>query len=117
MLLLSDSALAAHFKSIGEPLPLSLTAIRNDRLNGKYGGIPHRRISSLCLYNPDEVAAFFSAQPIIQPQRHPALAALKPVAGRRGKPTKSESVEASRRGITVPELRAQTPLKLSKGGA
>ena len=111
MLLLSDRALIEHFKSIKQPLPISLSAIRKDRITGKYGGIPHRKVASLALYNPDEVAAHFAGLPIVQPQRHPALSAVKPAGvGRAGRPNKAESVEAARRGITVPELRAQSVL-------
>lgn len=107
MLLLSDHALVDHLKQAGTPLPISLSALRKARIDGRLS-IPYRRIGGLALYCPNEVMAWLAGIPIVQPQRHPALAAVS--AGRRGKPTKSESVEASRRGITVPELRAQKQL-------
>lgn len=109
-MLLSDTAFLKHCRDAGNPFPISLSGLRKDRIDGRYG-IPHRRIGGLCFYDPAMVQAWIDGQPIVQPQRHPALATLK----RRGKPTKSESVEAARRGITVPELRAQTSLKI--GGA
>lgn len=102
MLLLSDTALVDHLKAAGTPLPISLSALRKARIDGRLS-IPYRRIGGLALYCPDEVLSWLAGIPVIQPQRHPALVAIK----RRGKPTKSESIEASRRGITVPELRAQ----------
>lgn len=37
-------------------------------------------------------------------------------AAKCGRPTKSESVEATRRGITIRELRAQKSIKLLEGG-
>lgn len=106
MLFLSDSDLVTHCQSIGNPLPFSLSSLRKDRIDARLGGLPYRRIgAALLVYDPDEVLAFLAGKLVIQPQRHPALAAAKPA--RRGKPNKTETVEAARRGITVPELRAQ----------
>jgi hypothetical protein len=101
---LSSADLIARFKKVGAPLPFSRSSLDKDRLTGCLGGIPYRRIGALCLYLPDEVLAWLSELPIIQSQRHPAISAVR----RRGKPTKIESVEASRRGLTVKQFRAQT---------
>lgn len=101
-MLLSDTAFLKHCRDAGNPFPISLSGLRKDRIDGRYG-IPFRRIGSLCLYDPAEVQAWIDGQPIVQPQRHPALAAVK----RRGKPTKAESVNAKRLGLSVAEYRAQ----------
>jgi hypothetical protein len=109
VIFLLDSALIEHFNSINQPLPFSRSSLRKDRITGCLGGVPFRRIGGLCYYTPDDVIGWLAGHQIIQPQRHPALAVLsaKKTTGRRGKPSKIESVEAARRGITVPELRAQ----------
>lgn len=99
---LSAADLVAHFKKLGVPLPFSRSSMEKDRLTGCLGGIPYRRIGALCVYLPEEVLSWMAGLSIVQPRRHSAL----PAAGRRGKPTKIESVEASRRGITVKQLRA-----------
>ena len=104
-MLLSDLLFLQHCRDTGNPFPISISGLRKDRLDGRYG-IPHTRLGSLCFYDPELVNAWLNGQPVVQPQRHPALTAVKP--GRRGKPTKAESAEAQRRGITVPELRART---------
>lgn len=53
-----------------------------------------------------DIASYLGSLEPIQPQPKPAA----PDA--RGRPTKVEQVEAQRRGITVPELRAQRALEL-----
>lgn len=104
-MLLSDTHFLKHCQTTGNPFPVSLSGLRKDRIDGRYG-LPYTRIGGLCFYDPVLMQAWIDGQPVIQPQRHPALAVLKPVAGRRGRPSKTESVNASRRGLTVPELRA-----------
>lgn len=98
---LLDSALFLYFVSIGAPLPFSLSSLRKDRVDGRLGGIPYRRLGGLCVYNPVEVLAFFSGKPIVQPPRHPAARSL----GKRGRPTMVERVAAERLGLTVREMR------------
>ena len=77
---LSSADLIARFKKVGAPLPFSRSSLDKDRLTGCLGGIPYRRIGALCLYLPDEVLAWLSELPIIQPQRHPATADGRPPA-------------------------------------
>lgn len=114
MLLLKEKALFPHFtEERNAPLPFSISSLQKDRLTGCLGGIPFRRIGGIVLYCPEEVSNFLSAQPVIQPQRHAVLSAA--ATNRRGKPSKSESVEAARRGLTVPQLRASAS-KTGKGG-
>lgn len=106
LLLLSDSALIEHFKKSYQPLPFSLSAIRKDRFTGQLGGIPYRKIGGLCRYSPDEVSAWLAGHPIIQPGADRRTNRPRENVKRQGRPTKIETIEATRRGITVPELRA-----------
>lgn len=108
---LSAADLVDHFKNLGAPLPFSRSSLEKDRLTCCLGGIPYRRIGGLCVYHPQGILDWLAGLPIVQPQRHHAL----PASGRRGKPTKQESVEASRCGMTVKELRAQSNFVLSGG--
>ncbi|HUX91444.1 MAG TPA: hypothetical protein VMV48_12230 [Gallionellaceae bacterium] len=106
ILLLRDSALLQYCQSIGNPIPVSLSLIRKDRSekNKNPLGIPFRNIGGGVFYNPAEVLNFFSGQPVV----HPTAKPLKRNSGlKRGKPGKEETIEARKRGITVPELRAQ----------
>lgn len=103
LLFLSDAELVAQYK-----LPFSLSSLRKDRIDGRLGGIPYRRIGGACVYTPDEVLHFIASQPIVRPTRHPALVATDSNKPKRGKPRKFETVEASRRGITVREFRARS---------
>lgn len=66
--LLTDEKLIAHFRALGTPLPFGLTRLRQDRLRGVLGGIPHRRFAGKCLYDPCEVGRFLFGLPIIQPK-------------------------------------------------
>lgn len=108
MLLLSDAALVEHFERAGAPLPFSLSGLRKDRNIGSLGGVPFRKIGGLCRYNPGEVDAWLDGHQVIATARADAAnfrRHTRPV--RSGRPTKSESVEAQRRGLTVRELRAR----------
>lgn len=100
---LSDRNLIEHCITQQNPLPFSLSSIRKDRLDGRIG-LPFRRLGGTILYNPSEIWAFIAGNPIIQPERHPAL---KKSAGKgRGRPKKEESISAKRQGISVSQLRA-----------
>lgn len=103
-LLLRDSALLPHCQEIGSPIPVSLSLIRKDRSekNKNKIGIPFRKIGGGIFYNPADVLAFFAGHPVIQPAPF-----HKPASGlKRGKPSKQETVEARKRCISVPQLRA-----------
>lgn len=107
MLLLSDTEFLFYCRQSGKPFPASLSSLRKDRSDARLGGIPFREFGGRCLYNPENVWAWMSGIPITQPVRHPALQKQENSKLKRGKPLKTETIEASRRGITVPELRAQ----------
>lgn len=98
---LSAADLVAHFQKLDAPLPFSRSSLEKDRITGCLGGVPYRRIGALCVYDPHGVLDWLAGLCVVQPQRHPALPTV-----RLGKPTKIESVEASRRGLTVKQLRA-----------
>ncbi len=100
-LYLTDEKLIAHFRALGAPLPFGLTRLRQDRLRGGLGNIPYRRLAGKRLYNPDEIVRFLAGLPIIQAKPP------KQQAARTGRPSASELAEASRRHLTVKELRAQ----------
>lgn len=99
-LLLVDGKLIAHFRAMGAPLPFGLTRLRQDRLNGCLGGVPHRRLAGKCLYEPGDVSRFLAGVPIIQAK--PPKQAV-----RTGRPSAGELAEAAHRGLTTAELRAQ----------
>lgn len=111
ILLMRGAELLHHCESIGNPLPISQSVLEKDRLKNNKNplGIPFRKIGGGIFYDPNSVLAFFAGQPIIQPERP----VLKEKTGglKRGKPSKIESIEARKRGLTVPQLRAL------KGGA
>jgi hypothetical protein len=100
-LYLTDGKLIAHFRAMGAPLPFGLTRLRQDRLRGGLGSIPYRKLGGKCLYNPDDVSCFLAGLPIIQAKPS------KQQAVRTGRPSATELAEASRRRLTVKELRAQ----------
>lgn len=99
-LLLVDGKLIAHFRAMGAPLPFGLTRLRQDRLNGCLGGVPHRRLAGKFLYEPGDVSRFLAGVPIIQAKPQKAVK-------RTGRPSAGEVATAQRRGIAVSELRAQ----------
>ena len=105
MLLLSDSKLIDHFKLHEKPLPFSISTLRKDRLDGRLG-VPYRSLGGQCLYCPADIEIWLSGTPTIYPKRHPSLEKVKP-SKNSGKPTKAESIEAERKGISVRDLRAQ----------
>lgn len=105
MLLLPDSKLLDHFKLHGKPLPFSLSTLRKDRLDGRLG-VPYRSLGGQCLYCPADIEMWLSGTPVICPKRNSSLEKVKP-SKKLGKPTKAESVEAQRKGISVRNLRAQ----------
>lgn len=100
---LSDSDLIKHCQNIGSPLPFSVSSLRKDRLDGRLGGVPFRKIGGAVIYCPLGVFEHLAGQQVIQPKRHPAIQ-IKP-AGRRGRPKKTETVLADKLHISVPELR------------
>lgn len=104
-LLLSEKDLFAHFSEVLHyPLPFSKSALQKDRLDGRLG-VPFRRVGGAIFYDTNHVRAWLDGIPIVVPARAPLHS--KPPVVRRGKPLKSETVEAARLGISVPELRAQ----------
>ena len=68
-LFLSDIGLINFFIEIGLPLPFSLSTLRKDRIDGRLGGIPFRKIGGLVVYTPGEVNSFLAGQVITQPAR------------------------------------------------
>lgn len=105
IVLLQEKKLFLHFSEVlDSPLPFSLSALQKDRLDGRLG-IPYRSVAGSIFYDTNQVQAWLNGIPVVVPARSQQA---KPASGRRGKPTKKETVEASRRGITVPQLRAQS---------
>ncbi len=103
-MLLSEKNLFSHFAEVlGSPLPFSRSALQKDRLDGRLG-VPFRPVGAGIFYESNQVQAWLDGLPVVIPAR---TMQVKLASGRRGKPSKSETVEASRRGITVPQLRAQ----------
>lgn len=96
---LRDYELIEHFKAIGAPLPFSLSTIQKDRLDGRLGGIPHRVIGKLCLYDPEGVSAWLTGKPIVQPTRRTTKV---------GRPTAAERAKAKASGYrsSVKAMRA-----------
>lgn len=115
MLLLSDKDLIQHFQDKGTPLPFSLSALRKDRFTGQLGNVTYHRCGGKCLYNPDEVLVWLQNIPIGRAIIKPNIALSRVSKGRTGRPTKLESIEAQKRGLSVPALRAQQNLQI--GGA
>lgn len=103
-LLLTDKKLIANFIRLGAPLPFGLTRLRQDRLNGCLGGVPHRRLAGKHLYEPGEVSRFLAGLPVIQAKPP------KPTQKRNGRPSAGEAADAAKRGLSVREYRAQQNL-------
>lgn len=60
LLFYKDKDLLSALEQHGTPLPLSLSTLRKDRLDGRAGGIPYRRNGGFILYSPAEVLEFFT---------------------------------------------------------
>jgi hypothetical protein len=103
MLLLRDVGLIEYFQKIGKPLPFSLSSLRKDRLDGRLG-VPYRLLGGGILYSPADVDLWLSGAPLVVPPRHVASDKSRP-ALKRGKPTKAESVQAERLGLTIKQFR------------
>lgn len=103
-MLLPQKKLFAHFEELGRPLPFSQSSLNKDRLDGRLG-IRYCPIGGSIFYDTEQVQAWLDGIPVVIPAR--TNKPVKPAAGRRGKPKKSESLEALRLGISVPQLRAQ----------
>lgn len=93
-------------KENGTPLPFSLSSLRKDRLDQRLGGLPYRRQGGTVLYSPNEVVEFISNLPIIQGQFFTLTQTSK-----KSKPSKSESVQAARNGLTLANFRAKEMVK------
>lgn len=102
MLLLRESELFQYFVEIGKPLPFSLSTLQKDRLDGRLG-VPYRPLGGGIFYAPHDVENWLSGAPKVVPHRQCTTSKNQNL--KRGKPLKSESVEAARLGITVRELR------------
>lgn len=81
-------------------LGIAEQSLRHDRVSGRLG-IPYYRVGARIAYSTDDLTAWLSARrevpsPTTKPERRP-----------RGRATKREQLEASRRGITVSELRTR----------
>ena len=106
MLLLQDSQLFKYFQSLGTPLPFSISTLRKDRLDGRLG-VPYLTIGGAKLYCPDLVFKWLAGVPVVIPKPH----AITKQNIKKGKPSKQESVEAERLGLTVKEFRAKKGVK------
>lgn len=103
-MLFSGKNLLKHFIEVRNfQLPVSLSALNKDRLDGRLG-IPFTPLGGKALYDPDLVQGWVDGLPVVIPSR--ATTQSKPVQ-KRGKPLKAETVLAARLGISVPQLRAQ----------
>lgn len=84
-------------------LGVSATTLRRDRATGLAGGIPFIKIGARIVYRAEALERWLAEreqQPAARPQPTPR-------ARRRGRPTKTEQVEAARLGLTIAQLRAQ----------
>lgn len=104
---LSEKNLFKHFSEVlHSPLPFSKSALQKDRFDGRLS-IPFSPIGGRVFYDVEVVLGWLEGLPVVIPTRSTQAQANKPKAARRGKPSKTETMAASRLGITVPELRAK----------
>lgn len=87
-------------ESNGMKLPFSKSSLQKDRINGCLGGIPYRKIGRKVFYIPAEVLAFLDALPVCRSMGSVEKASF-------GTSTKVERVLASRKGLSVAELRGR----------
>lgn len=102
LLFLTEKDLFPFCEKNGTPLHFSLSSLRKDRLDQRLGGLPHRRHGRTVLYSPLAVLVFIDALPVIQGRLPP-----KANHAKQTKPTKVESVNAARAGLSVPAYRAK----------
>ncbi|MFA6922259.1 MAG: hypothetical protein WC216_10475 [Gallionella sp.] len=109
LLFLKEKELFTYCQEAGTPLPFSLSSLRKDRLDQRLGGMPYRRHGGTILYSPTELLKFISALPVVCGSS--TLRSKK----RTTKPTKIESVLASRAGLSVAEFRAKSMNEVKNG--
>jgi hypothetical protein len=116
-MLLKDSTLIEYAKHTNQPLPFSLSDLRQDLLTGCHGGVPHDLFDSTPFYSLGTIKAWMAELPAIQTPPSLLLVpqnSTKHKTARCKKQRNPQKSEASRRRLTIEELNAQQKLNFDE---